>query len=151
MEANQSETFKSESYPNALKYLGILARCFFSSLSLFLIVNLRWHDIFQFMPFTFFYKDCYWTNLWQGCAESDDMEEIENVSSHCSLNSKWSFNSVVDRSKLTYLPFHEVRGDCSPSTSGAYVSAIFMHHPTLVCFLLFYGRRPCVCLPTLES
>ncbi|XP_061364478.1 U-box domain-containing protein 32 [Gastrolobium bilobum] len=39
--------------------------------------------------------------------DSDDMEEIENVNSHCSLNSKWSLNSVVDRTKLTDLLFHE--------------------------------------------
>ncbi|KAJ1391026.1 Zinc finger, RING/FYVE/PHD-type [Sesbania bispinosa] len=60
MEAKQAEKIKSESIPDALKYL-----------------------------------------------DSDDMEEIESVSSHCSLTAEWSFNSVIGRSKLTNFLFHE--------------------------------------------
>ncbi|KAK7279931.1 hypothetical protein RJT34_24992 [Clitoria ternatea] len=39
--------------------------------------------------------------------DSDDVEEIQSVSSQRSLNSKWSFNSVMDRSKLRDFLFHE--------------------------------------------
>ncbi|XP_027364151.1 U-box domain-containing protein 32 isoform X2 [Abrus precatorius] len=59
-EAKQSDKVKSESIPDALKYL-----------------------------------------------DSDDMEEVKSVSSYHSLNSKWSFNSVKDRSKLADFLFHE--------------------------------------------
>lgn len=39
--------------------------------------------------------------------DSDDMKEIKSVYSNHSLNSKWSFNNVTDRSKLANLMFHE--------------------------------------------
>ncbi|XP_020234387.1 U-box domain-containing protein 32 isoform X1 [Cajanus cajan] len=59
-EAKHSENMKSESTPDALKYL-----------------------------------------------DSDDMKEIKSVYSNHSINSKWSFNNVTDRSKLANLMFHE--------------------------------------------
>ncbi|ESW15430.1 hypothetical protein PHAVU_007G072300 [Phaseolus vulgaris] len=39
--------------------------------------------------------------------DSDDMKEIQSISSHRSLSTKWSFNKVMDRSKLADLMFHE--------------------------------------------
>lgn len=45
-ETKQSENIKSESIPDALKYLGILAKCYFSSL---FVCSL--------------YEDCYGNNL----------------------------------------------------------------------------------------
>ncbi|KAK7343695.1 hypothetical protein VNO77_12645 [Canavalia gladiata] len=59
-EAKQSEKIKSESIPDALKYL-----------------------------------------------DSDNMEEVEHVNTQRSLNSKWSFNSVMGKSKLADLLFQE--------------------------------------------
>ncbi|KAL2324548.1 hypothetical protein Fmac_023606 [Flemingia macrophylla] len=59
-EAKQSKKVKSESTPDALKYL-----------------------------------------------DSDDMKEIKSGTSNHSLNSKWSFNNIMDRSKLANLMFHE--------------------------------------------
>ncbi|CAJ1977032.1 unnamed protein product [Sphenostylis stenocarpa] len=73
-EAKQSEKTKSESIPDALKYL-----------------------------------------------DSDDMKEIQSISSHRSLNSKWSFNNVMDRSKLADLMFHEdeaFESQCSKEIKG---------------------------------
>ncbi|KAE9589067.1 putative protein kinase RLK-Pelle-RLCK-IXb family [Lupinus albus] len=40
-------------------------------------------------------------------SDSGDTEETGNVSSQCSLQSKWSLSSFVGRSKLTDLLFHE--------------------------------------------
>ncbi|XP_047168782.1 U-box domain-containing protein 32 isoform X1 [Vigna umbellata] len=39
--------------------------------------------------------------------DSGDMKEIQSISSNRSLNTKWSFNKVMDRSKLPDLTFHE--------------------------------------------
>ncbi|WVY99160.1 hypothetical protein V8G54_031311 [Vigna mungo] len=39
--------------------------------------------------------------------DSGDMKEIQSLSSNRSLNTKWSFNKVMDRSKLAGLMFHE--------------------------------------------
>ncbi|XP_019452788.1 PREDICTED: U-box domain-containing protein 32 isoform X2 [Lupinus angustifolius] len=48
---------------------------------------------------------------YSGCADSGDTEETGNVSSQCSLQSKWSLSSFVRRSKLTDFLFHEEEKD----------------------------------------
>lgn len=123
MKAKQSEKIKSQLIPDVLKYLGILAECLFSSHSF--IVNLKMEVFFQLMSLTIL--DEY--NLWNGSADSGDMEETEDVNSHCSLNAEWSFNSVIAKTKLTDLLIHEVRGDWSPSTFFLHTFMLFSCMP----------------------
>ncbi|XP_057423906.1 U-box domain-containing protein 32 isoform X2 [Lotus japonicus] len=44
-------------------------------------------------------------------SDSDDTKEIENGSSHCSLNAKWPFNSATDRSNSTDFLLYEEEED----------------------------------------